>query len=102
MQRELEHVKAYKKAWEAAPYPVKHVTVDAVVEQSGHVLVVKRRAEPGKGLLALIKDDGGFLTVRKEAASAMAFRDYLEVVYNNGDVMKTYMFDQVRKNAEVK
>lgn len=53
LQRELEHVKAYKKAWEAAPYPVKHVTVDAVVEQSGHVLVVKRRAEPGKGLWAL-------------------------------------------------
>lgn len=53
LQRELNHVKAYKKAWEAAPYPVKHVTVDAVVEQSGHVLVVKRRAEPGKGLWAL-------------------------------------------------
>ena len=53
LQRELEHVRAYKKAWEAAPYPVKHMTVDAVVEQSGHVLVVKRRAEPGKGLLAI-------------------------------------------------
>ncbi len=50
---ELKHVRAYKKAWEAAPYPVKHMTVDAVVEQSGHVLVVKRRAEPGKGLWAL-------------------------------------------------
>lgn len=53
LQKELEHVKNYKKAWEAAPYPVKHITVDAVVEQSGHVLVVKRRAEPGKGLWAL-------------------------------------------------
>jgi bifunctional NMN adenylyltransferase/nudix hydrolase len=29
------------------------MTVDAVVEQSGHILVVKRRAEPGKGLWAL-------------------------------------------------
>jgi bifunctional NMN adenylyltransferase/nudix hydrolase len=53
LRSELEHVKAYKKAWEAAPYPVKHMTVDAVVEQSGHILVVKRRAEPGKGLWAL-------------------------------------------------
>ncbi len=60
LQRELEHVRAYKKAWEAAPYPVKHMTVDAVVEQSGHVLVVKRRAEPGKGLWAL---PGGHLEV---------------------------------------
>lgn len=53
LKRELEHVKAYKKAWAAAPYAVKHVTVDAVVEQSGHVLLVKRRSEPGKGLWAI-------------------------------------------------
>lgn len=53
LKRELEHVRAYKKAWEAAPYPVKHMTADAVVEQSGHILVVKRRSEPGKGLWAL-------------------------------------------------
>lgn len=53
LKQELEHVLAYKKSWEAAPYPVKHATVDAVVEQSGHILLVKRRAEPGKGLWAI-------------------------------------------------
>jgi len=62
LQRELQHVRDYKKAWEAAPYPVKHMTVDAVVEQSGHILVVKRRAEPGKGLWAL---PGGHLEVKE-------------------------------------
>jgi bifunctional NMN adenylyltransferase/nudix hydrolase len=51
--KELAFVRNYKKQWEAAPYPVKHATVDAVVEQSGHVLVVKRKSEPGKGLWAL-------------------------------------------------
>lgn len=60
LTRELQHVTDYKKAWEQAPYPVKHVTVDAVVEQSGHVLLVKRRSEPGKGLWALA---GGHLNV---------------------------------------
>jgi bifunctional NMN adenylyltransferase/nudix hydrolase len=50
---ELKFVLDYKKQWEAAPYPVKHATVDAVVEQSGHILLVKRKAEPGKGLWAL-------------------------------------------------
>ena len=50
---ELKFVREYKKAWTAAPYPVKHVTVDAVVEQSGHILLIRRRAEPGKGLWAL-------------------------------------------------
>lgn len=53
LRSELQFVRDYKKQWEAAPYPVKHATVDAVVEQSGHILLVKRKAEPGKGLWAL-------------------------------------------------
>jgi bifunctional NMN adenylyltransferase/nudix hydrolase len=53
LSKELKFVREYKKQWEAAPYPVKHATVDAVVEQSGHILLVKRRSEPGKGLWAL-------------------------------------------------
>jgi bifunctional NMN adenylyltransferase/nudix hydrolase len=53
LQSELKFVRNYKKQWSAAPYPVKHMTVDAVVEQSGHILLVRRRSEPGKGLWAL-------------------------------------------------
>jgi bifunctional NMN adenylyltransferase/nudix hydrolase len=53
LANELAFVNDYKKQWKVAPYPVKHVTVDTVIEQSGHILVVKRRAEPGKGLYAL-------------------------------------------------
>ena len=55
-----EHVfvEKYRKAWEAAPYEPTFVTVDAVVVQSGHVLMVERKARPGKGLLAL---PGGFV-----------------------------------------
>jgi hypothetical protein len=30
--KELAFVRDYKKQWEAAPYPVKHATIDAVVE----------------------------------------------------------------------
>lgn len=55
-----EHVfvENYKKQWQAAPYPPIFVTVDAVVIQSGHILLVKRKARPGKGLAAL---PGGFV-----------------------------------------
>lgn len=53
LQSELKFVRDYKKQWEVSPYPVKHATVDSVVEQSGHILLVKRKAEPGKGLWAL-------------------------------------------------
>lgn len=53
LKNEFKFTKNYKKSWAAAPYPVKHMTVDAVVEQSGHVLVIRRRSAPGKGLWAL-------------------------------------------------
>jgi bifunctional NMN adenylyltransferase/nudix hydrolase len=53
LRDELQFVRDYKKQWAVAPYPVKHATVDSVVEQSGHILLVKRKAEPGKGLWAL-------------------------------------------------
>lgn len=48
----------YAKAWSVAPYAPVFVTVDAVVIQSGHLLLVERRARPGKGLSAL---PGGFV-----------------------------------------
>ena len=55
---ENHFVEKYKADWAKAPYPVTFTTVDAVVVQSGHVLVVKRGHQPGKGLWAL---PGGFL-----------------------------------------
>ena len=55
---EYEFVQNYKKSWEAAPYAPTFVTVDACIVQSGHVLLVQRKARPGKGLWAL---PGGFI-----------------------------------------
>jgi bifunctional NMN adenylyltransferase/nudix hydrolase len=58
IKQEYQMVKKYKESWKAAPFPPTFVTVDAVVVQSGHLLLVKRGAMPGKGLWAL---PGGFL-----------------------------------------
>lgn len=55
---EHEVISTYKKAFETLPYPPTFVTVDALVVCNGHVLMVERKAAPGKGLLAL---PGGFL-----------------------------------------
>ncbi len=75
LTEEMGFVESYKQAWAAAPYPVKHVTVDAVVVQSGHVLLIRRRASPGKGLWAL---PGGHLEVDENLDELAAIRELRE------------------------
>lgn len=58
LQQEFLYLNNYKKMWASAPYPVTFVTTDAVVIQNAHVLVIRRKFNPGKGNLAL---PGGFL-----------------------------------------
>jgi len=61
--REREFIEIYKKQYSGLPYAPTFVTTDAVVIQSGHILMIKRRAEPGKGLWAL---PGGFLNANTD------------------------------------
>jgi bifunctional NMN adenylyltransferase/nudix hydrolase len=56
--REYEFIQNYKQSWKSAPYPPSFNTVDAVVIQSGYVLMIQRKAAPGENLLAL---PGGFI-----------------------------------------
>lgn len=64
----------HDKQWENSPYPVTFTTVDSIVIQSGHVLLIQRRAAPGKGLWAL---PGGYLDVN-ETIFDSAIRELLE------------------------
>jgi bifunctional NMN adenylyltransferase/nudix hydrolase len=55
---EYQWCEDYKSKYDNAPYRPTFVTVDAVVIQSGNVLLVKRNAMPGKGKWAL---PGGYI-----------------------------------------
>jgi bifunctional NMN adenylyltransferase/nudix hydrolase len=58
MVEELAWARRYRQAWSTAPYPPIFVTADAVVVREGRVLLIQRKALPGKGLWAL---PGGFV-----------------------------------------
>lgn len=55
---ETQFYGSYNMSWGLAPFPTLFVTTDAVVTWKGHVLLIKRKAHPGKGQWAL---PGGFL-----------------------------------------
>lgn len=74
LQTEYKMIKKYKESWKAAPFPPTFMTVDNVVLQSGHILLVKRNAMPGKGLWAL---PGGFLD-QSETMLEGAIRELIE------------------------
>lgn len=65
---QYQFIKKYKAAWKNIPYPPIFITTDAVVIQSGHVLLVKRGAQPGKNLWAL---PGGFVNQHERIKDAM-------------------------------
>ncbi|MBW8882444.1 MAG: bifunctional nicotinamide-nucleotide adenylyltransferase/Nudix hydroxylase, partial [Asticcacaulis sp.] len=74
LAEEYDHLKTYKAAWASAPYPPVFTTVDAVLVHSGHVLLVRRGAQPGKGLWAL---PGGFVG-QDETLEAAVIRELKE------------------------
>ena len=61
--RERKFLDDHAKIYASLPYPPTFNTVDAVVTQAGHVLLIKRRAEPGKGLWAF---PGGYLNAKTD------------------------------------
>jgi bifunctional NMN adenylyltransferase/nudix hydrolase len=51
--REYAYIRNEQKVWDNIPVPPVFVTVNAVVIQSGHILLISRNNLPGQGLLSL-------------------------------------------------
>jgi bifunctional NMN adenylyltransferase/nudix hydrolase len=102
--REREFIAGYKKQYESLPYPPVFVTTDAVVICSGHVLMIRRRSEPGKGLWAL---PGGFLNAETDASvEACMLRELREetgikvpVPVLRGSIQGNRVFDAVARST---
>ena len=101
--REREFVETYKKQYASLPYPPIFSTADAVVVQSGHVLMIRRRAEPGKGLWAL---PGGYVNANTdksvEAAMLRELREETKIKVPEpvlrGNIVRSKVFDAVDRS----
>lgn len=102
--REREFIAEYKKQYASLPYPPIFVTADAVVIQSGHVLMIKRRSEPGRGLWAL---PGGFVNANTDkSVEHAAIRELREETgikvpapVLRGSIVRSRVFDAVDRSA---
>jgi len=101
--REREFVENYKKQYASLPYPPIFSTADAVVVQSGHVLMIRRRAEPGKGLWAL---PGGYVNANTDkSVEDAAIRELREETLIKvpapvlrGSIQRSRVFDAIDRS----
>jgi bifunctional NMN adenylyltransferase/nudix hydrolase len=101
--REREFVSNYKKQYASLPYPPIFSTADAVVIQSGHVLMIRRRAEPGRGLWAL---PGGYVNANTDkSVEDAAIRELREETgikvpapVLRGSIVRSRVFDAIDRS----
>jgi bifunctional NMN adenylyltransferase/nudix hydrolase len=101
--KEREFVIEYKKQYAGLRYPPIFVTADSCVIQSGHVLMIRRRAEPGRGLWAL---PGGYVNaVSDKSVEDAAIRELREETMIRvpapvlrGSIVRSRVFDAVDRS----
>lgn len=101
---ERRFIEKYKSQYASLPWPPIFVTVDAVVFQAGHVLMVRRDAYPGKGLIAL---PGGFVDANTDASLEDAMiRELREETglkvpspVLRGSIKDVHVFDAIHRSA---
>jgi len=91
LRAEYDHLRAYRAAWAAAPFAPVFVTADAVVTRSGHVLLVRRAGQPGRGRLAM---PGGFLPPEERLLACAARHAHQETGLGEGHDLPAHLHAQ--------
>ena len=101
--REREFIAEHNKQYAGLKYPPIFSTADAVVICSGHVLMIRRRAEPGKGLWAL---PGGYVNANSDkSVEDAAIRELREETMIKvpapvlrGNIVRSKVFDAIDRS----
>jgi bifunctional NMN adenylyltransferase/nudix hydrolase len=101
--REREFIAEHNRQYAGLRYPPIFSTADAVVIQSGHVLMIKRRAEPGRGLWAL---PGGYVNANTdksvEDAAIRELREETQIRVPapvlRGSIVRSKVFDAIDRS----
>lgn len=91
--KKIASLHKYHQEYDSTKYPRNDLTADVMVVKDGHVLVIKRGYNPGKGLYAL---PGGFVSPKETIADA-AFRELkeeTEIKFPIYDMKRKYIVDQ--------
>jgi bifunctional NMN adenylyltransferase/nudix hydrolase len=101
--REREFIAEHNKQYAGLKYPPIFSTADAVVICSGHVLMIRRRAEPGRGLWAL---PGGYVNANTdksvEDAAIRELREETQIKVPapvlRGSIQRSRVFDAIDRS----
>lgn len=102
--KERRFIEKYKLGFASLPYPPIFVCSDAVVIQSGNILLIKRKAFPGKGLWAL---PGGFVNANTDKSVEAAMLRELDEETGlkvpskviKGSIKEVKVFDAIDRSA---
>lgn len=101
VKTEQEFLDKHADMWKNSPYPVSFNCADAVVFKDSHVLLVKRRYAPGKGLWAI---PGGYINVNEKTLDS-AIRELREetclkvpIPVLEGSLIGQRVFDHPRRS----
>lgn len=103
LKQEYQHIQAYQAAWQTAPYPPSFITSDALIVQSGYILLIERGGEYGQGLYAL---PGGFVDTNEDFYQAclreVQEETNLDISLLKNSLITATLFDEPKRSQRAR